>query len=240
MQALYISLFPSIADSQVDFSQFTSTMPEGLVEALGLTDADFTKFEVFMSAEMYSFFWAIVTMPFVISWGTRLIRDKYSGYISLQIASGMKRMEVIAASYTEMAIKAFYAGMILVVPSILFSPLIDVEIMQESWLKLGLMFSLILYALGATTNTLSVLLKKPRAAVGIAAAIGVGSYFIHIISTLNDDLENLKWLTPFYYYGNATDILTGGSFPDNAVLVMSIFAVVITGIGVYMFSRVDI
>ncbi len=89
----------------------------------------------------------------------------------------------------------------------------------------------------AITFGLSSLLKRGGFAIGIG--IGLGFYFMNILANLTDDLEFLKYLTPFGFANSGHIISEGGLEPISLTVgaVLSAFGIVLA---YYHYEKKDI
>jgi ABC-2 type transport system permease protein len=82
-------------------------------------------------------------------------------------------------------------------------------------------------------------LKQYRRASSIAIAIILGTYFVSIISGMQENLDFLKYFTPFRYF-NAGDFYHSGSL-DGTYLLISVAIIALSVVGAYLaYNRRDL
>lgn len=82
-------------------------------------------------------------------------------------------------------------------------------------------------------------LKQYRRASSIAIAIILGTYFVSILSGMQQDLDFLKYFTPFSYF-NAGDFYHSGSL-DGTYLLISAAIIALSVVGAYLaYNRRDL
>jgi len=89
----------------------------------------------------------------------------------------------------------------------------------------------------AITFGISAFLK--RGGLGIGIGIGFGLYFMNILANLTEELEFLKYLTPFGFADSGHIIAEGGLEPISLVIGMMLSCVGI-GIAYYQYNKKDI
>jgi ABC-2 type transport system permease protein len=89
----------------------------------------------------------------------------------------------------------------------------------------------------AITFGISAFLK--RGGLGIGIGIGFGLYFMSILANLTDELEFLKYLTPFGFADSGHIISEGGLEPIS-LTVGIIFSVAGIALAYYQYNKKDI
>ena len=82
-------------------------------------------------------------------------------------------------------------------------------------------------------------MKEYKRAGSVAVSILLGTYFISLISELNENLEFLKYLSPFTYFNAATVLQESTIELGYVLLSLGIIAALITG-GYYTYARRDL
>ena len=233
--------YPTIADSSIDFEQLLEAYPPEMIEIFGIEDFNFSKFEVYISAEYYSFFWAVVFIPFFISWSLNFVRERWSGVMALQLTKGINRDELYLSSVINILVKAFYTALIMTTSVLLFVPFLDnVTVQLDQWMKFGLMLMGLFSLIGSMGLFFGSLIRKPGQVSGILSAFVVLGYFLNILSKLVEDAEPAKYLSIFYYYGSPDKLLTGGDYMTSTVIVFGVLPILFFFLGWIVFRKVDI
>ncbi len=89
----------------------------------------------------------------------------------------------------------------------------------------------------AITFGISSLLK--RGGLGIGIGIGFGFYFMNILANLTDELELLKYLTPFGF-ADSGHIISEGTLEPVSLIIGLVFAALGIALAYYHYNRKDI
>lgn len=95
----------------------------------------------------------------------------------------------------------------------------------------GMFFAQLIF-LFIGTGTAAVI-KKPGASSGIATGILLAAYFLSMVIDLTEDLDFLKYLTPFKYF-EAKNLINGGS-PELIFIVISVLLIAFFLSATYIF-----
>ena len=96
---------------------------------------------------------------------------------------------------------------------------------------LGLFFGAITLAAGAMTG-------RRTQTVAIGSALIVVTFLFKSLAAMVDSLSALKWLSPFYYYGQGLSLDENLLFVDTLPLVGGIIVLAIAGL--IVFERRDL
>ncbi|MGJ7919006.1 ABC transporter permease subunit [Neobacillus sp. LXY-4] len=97
----------------------------------------------------------------------------------------------------------------------------------------GMFFLQVLFMVIGTA--LASIKSKPKKAASVATGILLLTYMLSIIIDLNENLEGLKYLTPFKYF-EAKDVMFGGGL-DNVFVILSVAVSVLLIIVTYTFFK---
>jgi ABC-2 type transport system permease protein len=82
-------------------------------------------------------------------------------------------------------------------------------------------------------------MKRYKLASSVAVSLLLGTYFLSVISSLSEDLEFLKYLSPFKYFD--AGVLLRESRLDLTFVLLSVAIVLMSMVGAYMtYARRDL
>jgi ABC-2 type transport system permease protein len=240
ISGLLVSFYPTIRDSAIDFNEYLDAFPPAMKELFNLANADFSQFEIYISVEYLSIFWAMIFFPFIVSWGTQIGRDAERGHMAITLSYPVKRIDVILAYISDIKLKSLFATTILIGGIVGFALLIDVEMEYLNWIKYGFVVLLVMILAGAVTLLTAVFTLSSSKATYVAIGFLAGGYFLNLMSLLVEKLEFMKYLSIFYYYGDPSVILIEGSinWQHMSVLILAIF--ICFGTTIWVFKGKDL
>lgn len=84
-------------------------------------------------------------------------------------------------------------------------------------------------------SALAAVKKKPKTAASVAAGILLLTYLLSIVIDLNENLEGLRYLTPFKYF-EAKNVMYGGGL-DVIFVVISLILILTLLVVTYVFYK---
>lgn len=163
----------------------------------------------FLNIELYSLFlpFAVAIMGIVIGAGM-IGKEENSGTLELLLAGPISRSNIfiqkMAAAEIILVFIAFSAWLGVAVGKVFF--VFDVNLFDVALASLSVYLLGMLYCMATLAGyNLS---GKPKVGVGVGAGLLALTYFADVVSKLVDNLENLKYLSPFYYMDIAS-VLNG-------------------------------
>lgn len=211
--ALDVYIWPSYRDTLQNFE-----IPPAFEALLG-GDLNLATAPGFLSAEFYSWI-PILLLVYAVIQGTGAIAGEESGgTMDLVLAQPVTRrslvlQRIVATILGTVSIIAIgYLGWLLSVPFVdIDVSLWDVFLANINLLPITLLFFSLSLAAGAIAPTRGM-------AVAISVGIATATYFIQTLAATVDVLEPLKYLSPFYYYGNGEPLVNGLNWPHIALLM---------------------
>lgn len=236
-----------IAAGMMKYSAFAKTgdainemfkaMPKGLLKAFGVeTGTDLTSIGVFYS--IFFLYFVLLTAVHSCMLGASIIakeqRDKTADFL---LVKPLKRHQIITPKLLAALVLVVLLNLVTFAASALM-----VEQYNESGssltlpiLKLSgalLVIQVLFLAVGLCLGAWA---KKAERATGIATAIILGTFLFKILIDMQDNLEKLKFLTPFLYF-NSINILYKSEI-DLGYLIFSISVSILGGFGAYYFFK---
>jgi ABC-2 type transport system permease protein len=86
---------------------------------------------------------------------------------------------------------------------------------------------------------LGCVLKRYRLAGSIAVGLILATYFMSIVSGMEEKLDFLKWFTPFKYF-DAADLFRNGSMDSTSLLISAVIIVVCVVAAYLVYNRRDL
>jgi len=214
-------------------------MPPQLVKAMEFEALDLTTLNGFIGL-MFTYY-ALLLGIAATMWGSDVIsKEERDKTVEFALTLPVTRSRVVTAK--ALAALANCIALLLVtwgislVSAQSYAP--DAEFYRFlSLLMLALfMLQLIFLAIGIF---LGCAMKRYKRAGSVAVALLLGTYFLSIISALNEDLDFLKYFSPFKYF-DAIKLLNGSGF-ELTFIVLSLAIVVVAMAGAYLtYARRDL
>jgi ABC-2 type transport system permease protein len=201
--ALDVYIWPSYRDTLQNFE-----IPPAFEALLG-GDLNLSTAPGFLSAEFYSWI-PILLLVYAIIQGTGAIAgEESSGTMDLVLAQPVTRRSLVIQRISATALGALaivsvgYFGWLVSIPFVdIDVTLWDVLLANVNLLPITLLFFALALAAGAVAPTRGM-------AVAVTVGIATATYFVQTLAAMVDALEPLRYVSPFYYYGNGQPLVDG-------------------------------
>ncbi len=207
-----------------EITRFANIVPSELSAFVGDMSAAATP-EGFLAVELYSLFLPFAVAITGIAFASKAIgREEDSGTLELLLASPISRSKIIwqklAAIKTTLFIVAFSAFLGVVLGKALF--VFDVNLKNVALASLSVFLLGMVYAMASLAA--QGLTGKTSVGSGIGAGLLVLTYAANIVSKLVDNLEGLRYFSPFYYL-DVSGVLNGNGELVNFAVLLGITAI---------------
>ena len=231
---LFMSMFPSMKDAGMQELVDTKlgALPPALLEAFNLAESpDFSKL-----SEYFAYVFQYIVIAGYIYAGMlgakSLIKEESEGTIEFLYAHPASRTKIVTMKILSSITLYYLFIMIMAIASVAMSfvvkpddlkaidLLMDMKLLYSSIFLIGLVFMAIGFLISAIVSNL-------RLAMPISMGLFFVTYLLGIFAGMIDQLEFLRYLSPFYY-AVPSEIIKNGFQPINLILSLVIIAVSIT------------
>ena len=233
---LYAGFYPSM--NNPDMEAAIRAFPEGLLEALGMTDI--TSPAGYLGSTTYGILGPVIMVIFGGSLGVRAVAgDEDAGLLDVLLAHPVSRWTVVVQRAAAMVVAVGVAGAFLFVAMVIASG-------PAQFAELGIgnlaaatghlvLLSLVFGALGLAAGALT---GSRAIAWGIVASVAAATYLANTLAPTVDAIGWAQNLSPWFYYSGGRPLAEGFQAGDAAVLAVT--ALVLVGVAVLGLSRRDV
>ncbi len=239
---MYVALFPFIRDQAEELNKLMETYPESFLEAFGIQAGQlwFDKLENFLAVEHFSFIWPIMVIALLISLGGYSMAGEIEkGTIETLLAEPISRVKLFFEKYLAGVVILILFVIVSIFAVVPLAEAYNVDYQLSHYFTvaiLGLMFGLAIFSIA---TLLSSIFSEKGKAYFITAGILVVMYVLNIVSSLKENLKDLKYLS-FFHYFDSSKALIDNQIDNLAIWVFLGVTVVCTAIAVFWFSKRDI
>ena len=232
MSAFIVAIFPSVEDS---ISKAVQGYPQGLKEAFGI--GQLTNVEQYLQAEMLS-----LIVPLALGYlavraiASGLTGAAETGRLDVLLSAPVSRSRLVLAGFLATAVEL--AAVLLVTAaltglgSILAGAGLDAGAAAAGFANvwpLALLFA----GFGVLATGFSL---RTSVVTGSVAGVLVAMYVIDLVGRLDPDLDGLRYLSVFRYYGNAIE----DGIEPLAFAGVTVAACLLAALGAWLFERRDL
>jgi ABC-2 type transport system permease protein len=184
----------------------------------------------FLSAEFFSWM-PVLMLVYAIIQGTGAIAgEEGSGTMDLLLAQPIRRTDVVLGRTAAVVCGTAAILAIACVGWLVSIPFVSIDISlgrvvlaTANLLPITLLFFALSLWLGA-------IMPSRAVAVAITVGLATAAYFVNAVATGVQSLENLKYGTPFYYYGSGQPLVDGLNWLHIGLLMALAIALVAAAI----------
>lgn len=222
--ALCILLYESVADSMKDISSLYQDMGD-LSKALGMDKVSLATLGGYYAAEIALIYSLGATM-FSALLGINLLAKEEDGHTAeFLLTLPLGRQKVVTHKYISLLINCLLFNVIAISFECLALMKVAMPFDKTAFASYHLLVLLLQVEMGSLAFAFSALVKKKIA--GLAMGLVLFTDFMDIICRIVEDVDFLKYLTPFYY-ANATDRFAKGDM--NWLMIAIAFATSISSV----------
>ena len=231
--ALVVS-FTAIEGSAEQLNQLMEAYPKGMLEAFGVTDlgdpANYLHSQVFGFAPLALSFFPIMALAGAIAGAEE------RGTIDVLLSNPLPRWQLVIGNFVATALSLLAICGVVGLLTWGTAVLVNVEISLRQAAEAVLNLWPVCIMFGALALLCSALFHRRGLAIAIPAFLLFGMYLLDTIGRASEDLEDLRPVSVFYYYGSAIE--NGIDWADFGGITLLVLALVL--LAVLAFRRRDI
>ncbi len=224
---LIFAIYPSISD-KIEFDDMMKNFPPELLKSFNFDVVSISTVFGWYASEGFTIVSLIVAMYAAVLGASIILKEESDKTIEFLYSKPVSRGKILLSKLSSGGLYVVFLNILIMVITGIGFVLSD-DMHTVKWLLLTL--SPILIGLGAFVISafVSLFFKKTRKAMGVALGIIMGMYVVNMIAKMSDNVEFLKYFTPFGYIDSA-DIVTNGALPLCSIVVVIIIIVFVWGL----------
>lgn len=237
---LYVALFPSLKDQMGSYQEIFKSFPEGMMEAMGISNLNIGDFASYFGAEHLSMVWPLLAIILAISYaGKALAGGVESGTIGLEISQPVSRANLYVSKYVAGVLAMTIFVLVSILGVVPLAQLYDIELELARWMQLTGVAWLFAVAVYSVSYMFSAMFSERSRVYGVTAGILLVMYVARIVASLQDQLDWLRYASYFHYFEGAK-ILTEGDINTTGLVVFAGTIIVSLLVGMLWWQRRDI
>ena len=236
MLAVCIIIYPEMSSQMSDIGDMFADMGS-FSEAFGMDQVNFGDFLGYFSIECGNtlglggaFFAAILGI-------SALAKEEKDRTAEFLLTHPISRARVLTEKLAALVAQIFILNAAVLATCAVFILIIGEEAPIDTVLLLFLSYFLMMVEIAVVTFGISAFIK--RGGLGIGLGVAVGFYFLNILSNLTDEVEFLRYVTPFGY-ADGTDIVANNSIDGVCLLIGALICGVFCFLAYFKYTKKDI
>ena len=227
--ALIVAAFPSLSGA-VDINAY----PTSVKEALNITSM--SQIEPFLSTEIFSYLPLVLAFLPLTMFAAAIAGAEERGSLDVLLGTPLPRRHLVITNFITAAIDLFVISVFLGIVLWITSKGVDAGLSLADAMAGSLAVAPVALALGSVALLFSSLFRQRSLALGLGAGVMFVMYMLDLLSKLVDNLSWMRYLSAFYYYGNA---VVDGVFWGGAIVLLAA-SLLLAGLAIVMFERRDV
>ncbi len=226
---LTLSIFPQFAQQQKEMTKLLEAYPESIKKAFGMNELNMGDLMGFYGVEIYMMTTLLGSIYSAILASNILAKEENEKTIEFLLSKPITRSKIVTEKLLAVLVNILIFNGVSTIASIIgFQFAKDPDVPTDTFSLLIVATILLHLTFGAIAFMLSSIMKKTRNILSISLGIVLVAYFMNVLSGVSEDLEVLKYFSPFKYV-DAASIINNNEldplyiFIMAAVILISIF-----------------
>ena len=218
----YISYaYSSFAEDIDVWNELLANFPEELMYFFGGSEGmDMSTFAGFLNLEIFGLMGPIMLIIVGINSGTHIVAGELNNktlemVMSTSIGKNKYLFQQILVTVTRIVI----ISIILWSNFFIFANLFNLELNLKNLTAIVFHLTLLSLSIASFSLLIGSITGNKSTTLGLSAGIAVLSYFINSISPMIKSIENIKYLSIFYYYKHSEPLINGVNLESVSVML---------------------
>lgn len=236
---LNLMMLPDVAKQQAAIDQLMKQMPPGLIKAFGLDRLSMADPLGYYATKGYLMIILFGSIYAVMLAGNMLSKEHNEKTIEFLLSKPITRSGIVTQKLLAVFTNLLIFNLAITAANYLGFRMADAEFDLNVFLLLSTAPFLLHLVFASIAFLLSSRMNKSRNIVSISLGLVFVMYFLDILSSVSDKLENLKYITP-YEYVDAVEIVVTKSMSTTYLGIMA-GVIILSALASYLiYQRRDI
>jgi ABC-2 type transport system permease protein len=216
-----LSVFPQFAQQQKNMAKLLEAYPESIKKAFGMNELNMGDLMGFYGVEIYMMTTLLGSIYSAILASNILAKEENEKTIEFLLSKPITRSRIVTEKLLAVLVNILIFNGVSTIASIIgFQFAKDPDVPTDTFSLLIAATILLHLTFSAIAFMLSSLMKKTRNILSISLGVVLAAYFMNVMAGISEDLEFLKYFSPFKYVDAASII------NDNEIKLLYIFIMV--------------
>lgn len=236
MLVVCVAIYPEMSSQMNEISEMFANMGS-FSEAFGIDKINFGDFLGYFAIECGNTL-GIGGAIFAAILGTSaLAKEERDGTAELLLTHPVSRGRVLAEKLAAAIVQLLILDLAVFAACSLCIFIIGEKVSMGTVALLFLSYFLMKVEIGVITFAISAFVR--RGGLGIGIGVAIGFYFLNILSNITEDVEFLKYITPFGY-ADGTDIVSSNSLNCVYLAIGAALCIASVAIAYFKYTKKDI
>lgn len=231
-----LSIFPQFAEQQENMAKLLEPYPESMQKAFGMDELNLGTVMGFYGVEIHMMTTLLGSIYAAILASNILAKEENEKTIEFLLSKPITRSQIVTQKLLAVIVNILILNGIATIASVIgFQFAEDRDVPEQTFILLVTATFLLHLTFAAIAFMLSSIMKKTRNILSVALGVVLVAYFMNVMAGVSEELDVLKYITPFKYVDSAT-IINDNVLDPLYICIMG--AIIISGIFIaYMVYR---
>jgi len=218
----YISYaYSSFAEDIDVWNELLANFPEELMYFFGGSEGmDMSTFAGFLNLEIFGLMGPIMLIIVGINSGTHIVAGELNNKtLEMVMSTSIGKNKYLFQQILVMVTRIVIISIILWSNFFIFSNLFNLELDLKNLTAIVFHLTLLSLSIASFSLLIGSITGNKSTTLGLSAGIAVLSYFINSISPMIKGIENIKYLSVFYYYKHSEPLINGVNLGNVSVML---------------------
>ncbi|ANB60984.1 ABC transporter permease subunit [Anoxybacteroides amylolyticum] len=237
---LTLSVFPQFAEQQKEMTKLLESLPKSMVKAFGMDQLNIGNFMGYYGIRVYMMTTLLGSIYATILGANIVAKEESEKTIEFLLSKPLTRSRIITEKWLVVVVNILALNAAAVLSSLFgFHIAKGHEVSIKTFVLLTIATILLHVTFGAVAFLLSTMMRKTRNTLSISLGLVLVAYFLHIMSGISEDLEFLKYFTPFKYV-DAAPIINNEQLEPLYVFIMAAVILFSVAMSYVVYKKKDI
>ncbi|MFK2825419.1 ABC transporter permease subunit [Bacillus sp. B190/17] len=195
-----LSMFPQFAEQQESLSKMMEAYPESMQKAFGLDELSLGTLMGFYGIEVHMMTTLLGSIYAAMLASNILAKEENEKTIEFLLSKPITRSQIVAQKLGVVIVNILIFNSVAAAAGLIgFQFAKDHDVPYETFALLIIAAILLHFTFAAISFMLSSVMKKTRNTLSASIALVIAAYFLNMISGISEDLDVLKYFSPFTY-----------------------------------------
>ena len=218
----YISYAYSSFAGDIDtWNELLANFPEELMYFFGGSEGmDMSTFAGFLNLEIFGLMGPIMLIIVGINSGTHIVAGELNNKtLEMVMSTSIGKNKYLFQQILVMVTRIVIISIILWSNFFIFANLFNLELDLKNLTAIVFHLTLLSLSIASFSLLIGSITGNKSTTLGLSAAIAVLTYFINSISPMIKSIENIKYLSIFYYYKHSEPLINGVNLESVSVML---------------------
>ncbi|WNS74903.1 ABC transporter permease subunit [Bacillus sp. DTU_2020_1000418_1_SI_GHA_SEK_038] len=235
-----LSIFPQFAEGQKSMESLFDAYPESMKQMFRMDQLNLGTLIGFYGIEVYMMTTLLGSIYAALLASNILAKEENEKTIEFLLSKPVSRSQVVAEKLMAVIVNLFILNIVSTLSSIIgFQFAKDEAIPWDTFTLLTIATLLLHVTFAAIAFMFSSIMRKTRNVLSVSLAVVIVSYFINIMSGLSEELDILKYFSPFKFV-DAANIINDQMIEPIYLILIGAIILISVSVSFMIYKKKDI